>query len=415
MTKLKLHDRFLRPRVLEALGDSPVVLIHGPRQCGKTTLVQEIGDQEGYDYITFDDDVQKAAAEADPVGYVSDLSERVILDEVQRVPKIFTSLKAVVDKKRKPGRFILTGSANVLLVPNLADSLAGRMEILRLHPLSQDELAESRSNFLETIFGSESIRRKDGKRLGAALAAKVAAGGYPSALSRSTAARSRAWYRGYAETLIQRDIRDLAKIRSIGSLPKLLEMAASRTAKLTNFSDLAGPFEISRKTIREYVTLLSQIFLLEELPPWFSNRMKRLVKTPKLHMGDTGLACSLLGLDARSLWEDRSLYGHMLETFLYQELRKQGSAADRSVSFYHFRDKDQDEVDVVLESEGKISGVEVKGAATVGVGDFKGLKKLQAATGKKFTRGFLLYDGEAVVPFGPGLYAVPISTLWKGF
>lgn len=406
------YPRCLHPRIIEALADSPVVLIHGPRQCGKTTLARQVGEETGFVYLSFDDDVQRAAAQADPVGYVADLPQRVILDEVQRVPELFTSLKAEVDARRKPGRFLLTGSANVLLVPKLSDSLAGRMEILRLHPLSQVELSGKTSDFLSTLFGSAFKSGPSGSRLGRMLAERAAAGGYPAALVRATARRRTAWYRDYANTLISRDIRDLARISELGALPRLLALAAGQTACLVNVSELAAPFQVSRPTIREYVTLLSRIFLLEELPSWHNNRLSRLIKTPKLHVGDTGLACTLLGLDAEMLWKDRALFGRILETFIFQELRRQASWHEETVSFSHFRDKDKVEVDIVLECAGKLAGVEVKATATVISNDFKGLRKLQDAAQKNFAAGVVLYDGEAVVPFGNRLYAVPISRLW---
>lgn len=414
MKSANLYPRHIRPRLMEALTDSPVVLLHGPRQCGKTTLARMVGDELGFGYFTFDDDVQRAAAQADPVGYVADLPERAVLDEVQRVPELFTSLKAAVDAQRRPGRFILTGSANVLLVPRLADSLAGRMEILRLHPLAQAELTGKNSRFIPTLFDGGFKAESRGSREGQALAERVADGGYPAALERHTSGRRAAWYRDYADTLIQRDVRDLTRISSLDALPRLLALAAGQTACLVNISELAAPFQVSRPTIREYLTLLSRIFLLEELPPWHSNRLKRLIKTPKLHFGDTGLACSLLGIDAAALWNDRALFGRMLETFVYQELRRQSGWQEKPVTFSHFRDKDQVEVDFVLESGGCIAGVEVKASATVTSDDFKGLRKLQNAVSRStFTTGVVLYDGKAAVSFGPNLYAVPVSSLWE--
>jgi uncharacterized protein len=413
MTETVLHPRFLFPRVTEALADTPVVLIHGLRQCGKTTLARLVGDAAGFTYLSFDDDVQRASAQADPVGFVADLPDRVVLDEVQRVPGLFTSLKAAVDAKRQPGRFILTGSANVLLVPKLADSLAGRMEILRLHPLAQAELAGTEPDFLAAVFGNRFKAGIARQRLGKALAERVAAGGYPAALVRATARRRAAWYRDYIETLVQRDVRDLARISALDVLPRLLALAAGQSARLLNVADLAAPFQLSRPTIRDYMTLLARVFLLEELPPWHSNRLRRLIKTPKLHLGDTGLACALLGVDGKTLWEDRALYGQLLETFVYQELRRQASWQEEPVIFHHFRDKDGAEVDVVMESAGKLAGIEVKAAATVTAGDFKGLHKLKSATGQRFAAGVLLYDGDAIATFGEELYAVPISSLWE--
>lgn len=413
MNEAVLYPRFLLPRVNEALADTPVVLIHGPRQCGKTTLARQVGDAAGFTYLSFDDDVQRASAQADPVGYVADLPEKVVLDEVQRVPELFTSLKASVDARRQPGRFILTGSANVLLVPKLGDSLAGRMEILRLHPLSRAELAGTESRFLASLFGKGFRAGKSGRRMARQLAGLVVAGGYPAALARATEGRRAAWYRDYIDTLVQRDVRDLARISALDALPRLLALAAGQTARLLNVADLAAPFQLSRPTIRDYMTLLARIFLLDELPPWHSNRLRRLIKKPKLHLGDTGLACALLGVNAKTLWDDRALYGQLLETFIYQELRRQASWQEEPVNFYHFRDKDGAEVDVVMESGGKLSGIEVKAASTVVSDDFKGLRKLKNAAGRRFALGVLLYDGDAITPFGENLYAVPISCLWE--
>ncbi len=399
--------------MVEALGDTPVVLIHGPRQCGKTTLAQVAGRKRGHAYFSFDDDVTLAAATADPAGFVADLPPRVILDEVQRAPGIFTALKSAVDRRRTPGRFLLTGSANVLLVPTLADSLTGRMGILRLHPLAQCELAEQRPRFLDRLFAG-TFKTQKSERLGKALAERIAAGGYPAALSRSTPRRRGTWYRDYIETLVQRDVRDLARIGSLDALPRLLSLAAGQTARLINISDLASPFQLSRPTIRDYVTLLERVFLLEELPPWHSNRLSRLIKTPKLHVGDTGLACALLGLDAAALMQDRTTLGQLLETFVFQELRRQASWREDEIRFHHYRDKDSVEVDLVLEQGARqVAGVEVKASATVTAADFRSLRKLKDAAGARFAAGAVLYDGETSVGFGDGLYAVPVRALWE--
>ncbi len=408
------HPRFALSHLTEALQDTPMVLIHGPRQCGKTTLARAVGDAAGYAYISFDDDVLRASVLADTVGFVADLPDKVVLDEVQRVPELFTALKVAVDRDRRPGRFILTGSANVLLVPRLADSLAGRMEILRLHPLAQSELAAKQPDFLDALFG-DGFKTNQQARLGKELADRIAAGGYPAALARPSSRRRVTWYRDYIETLVQRDVRDMARISSLDVLPRLLTLAAGQTARLLNVADLASPFQLSRPTIRDYVTLLARVFLLEELPPWHNNRLSRLVKTPKLHLGDTGLACALLGVDAAALWADRTLLGQLLETFIFQELRRQASWRDDPITFYHFRDKDGAEVDIVLEGSGqRVAGVEVKAAATVTAADFRGLRKLKESAGERFAGGVVLYDGEVTTTFGDKLFAVPIRSLWDG-
>jgi predicted AAA+ superfamily ATPase len=405
------YSRYSKPRLLEALSDTPAVLIHGARQCGKTTLAQELGEELGYRYISFDDENQRQAAKFDPVGFTLALSDKVILDEVQRVPELFLSLKQSIDKKRVPGRFILTGSANVLFLPNLADSLAGRMEILHLRPLARCEISGAPPLFLKSVFQGDFQGCPKGKHLGQRLSEIICQGGFPAALVRETEKRRSDWYRDYAELLVQRDVRDLANIRNLEILPRLLDFAASQTAHLFNLASLAAPFALSRQTIREYLLLLEQIFLLEILPPWHSNRLSRLIKTPKLHLSDTGLAVALLGIQSEDLWNDKPLLGQLLETCVYQELRKQADWQEKEVRLFHFRDKDKVEVDIVLEQGRKIAGIEVKAAATVTAQDFKGLKKLKEAGGENFSAGVLLYDGEDVLPFGEKLFAAPLSWL----
>lgn len=411
--RARVFPRYLASRVREALADTPVVLIHGPRQSGKTTLARTVGERRGYGYFSFDSDAACKAAQQDPVGFVARLPERAILDEVQRVPELFTALKDTIDRRRVPGRFILTGSANVLLVPKLADSLAGRMGILRLHPLAQCELAGKRPHFLDNVFRG-GFRTRTAEALGAALIDRIVAGGYPAALALRTASRRAAWYRDYVETQVQRDVRDFTRIRSLDALPRLLTMAAGHTARLINVSDLAGPFQLTRQTIHDYVTLLERVFLLERLPPWHSNQLSRLVKTPKLHVGDTGVACALLGIDTVALQRNREAVGPLLETFVLQELKRQASWRTSPIAFFHFRDRDGMEVDIVLEQgPGMVAGVEVKAASTVTAADFRGLRKLKATAGKRFVGGVVLYDGEISASFGDGLYAVPLRALWE--
>lgn len=408
------YPRHLAPRLREALADTPAVLVHGPRQSGKTTLARMVGGPRGYRYVSFDDAAVLAAARGDPVGFVAALPPKTILDEVQRIPEIFSSLKAAIDRRRSPGRFILTGSANVLLVPRLADSLAGRMGLLRLHPLAQSEIERARPRFIDALFRG-GFNTGIAEPLGGEIARRVVAGGYPAALARATAARRSAWYRDYVETEIQRDVRELARIHSLDALPRLLSVAASHTARLINVADLSAPFELTRQTVHDYVTLLERVFLLERVPAWHANSLSRMVKRPKLHMGDTGIACALLGIDAAALETDRAKLGPMLETFVLQELRRQAAAREDPVGFFHFRDRDDFEVDIVLEQgRSRVAGVEVKAAASVNEGDLRGLRKLRDTAGKDFACGAVLYDGTATIAFGKGLFAVPLRTLWEG-
>ena len=448
MSEPVFYPRYVEPRLIEALDDSPVVLIHGPRQCGKTTLAQytctesylalpdgallvlpdgalltvsTAGERRDYAYVSLDDAVARDSARADPAGFVADLPERVILDEIQRAPELFEAIKVAVDRQRKPGRFLLTGSTNVLLLPRLSESLAGRMQIVRLHPLAQRELAadaptaavDRPAEFLDRLFDAGFGTQQEA-RLGEALLERVVAGGFPPALARPTARRRANWQRDYVEALVQRDVRDMTRIAALDALPRLLAAAAGQTARLFNLADLAAPFQVSRPTIGAYVELLERLFLLERLPAWHSNRLRRHVKRPKLHFGDTGLAAALLGVDAAALQADRTLLGQLLETFVYQELRWQASWHEALLRFFHFRDRDGAEVDVVIErAAGAVAGVEVKAAATVKPTDFRGLRKLAAAAGDRFACGVVLYDGEVSAQFGDRLHAVPIRRLWE--
>ncbi len=341
------YPRLMQKPLQAVLDDTPVVLIHGPRQCGKTTLAQAVGQKLGYTYLSFDDVNVLTAAKTDPVGFVSHLEDKVILDEVQHVPELFTAIKQAVDKRRKPGRFLLTGSANVLLIPKLADSLAGRMEIMNLRPLARCEIVAEGPGLLSLLLDGQFKLSCIGK-LGEQLTDMVVTGGYPEPVSRSTERRQKQWHRNYINTLVQRDIRDLARISNLDVIPKLLQLAAAQSAQLLNMSALAAPFQISRPTVSSYFTLLQNIFLLDVLPAWHSNRVSRLIKTPKVHVSDTGLAATLLELTSKQLSTERNMLGHLLESFVYNELRRQATWLDEGLTFYHFRDKDQYEVDIVL-------------------------------------------------------------------
>ena len=327
------------------------MLIHGARQSGKTTLAQStcaptylIGedgdlalghswDDREYSYFSFDDFVTRDAARSDPRGFVQTLPDYVILDEVQRVPELFEAIKIAVDRERIPGRFLLVGSTNVLLVPQLSDSLAGRMRIVPLHPMTQYEISATSnppqldSGFFDSLFGND-CQIFQSEPFGARLVEKIVAGGFPAALAQPTLRGRADWYRDYLEAIVQRDVRDISRIRSLDVLPRLLSAAATGTAQLFNLQRLASPFELSRPSIGEYVTLLERLFLLSRLPAWHSNGLKRLVKRPKLHLGDTGLAASLLDAEVEVLKSERYLLGQLLETFVMQELQRQASWQD---------------------------------------------------------------------------------------
>ncbi|MCF6264621.1 MAG: ATP-binding protein [Xanthomonadales bacterium] len=404
--------RLLQPRLETALEDTPVVLIHGPRQCGKTTLAQVVAELKGYEYLTFDDINLVEAARADPVGFIDRLGSKIVLDEVQHVPELFRSIKLAVDTQRIPGQFLLTGSANVLLLPQLSESLAGRIEILPMLPLARCEVETRNAGLLEYLLKRNFNIQSEG-RLGARLEKIVTLGGYPEPLMRKNTQRRLRWHQNYIETIVQRDIRELARISNLEAIPRILELAALQSGQLLNMSRIAAPFKLSRPTVAAYFSLLQNVFLLDVLPAWHGNRGKRLIKTPKVHMVDTGLAAALLGANEKSLSGNRKLLGQLLESFVYNELQRQASALDSDLSFYHFRDKDQYEVDIVIEQPGVgLMGIEVKASATVRESDFRGLKRLKVTAGAEFNLGVILYDGDRVLAFGENLLALPISTLW---
>lgn len=404
--------RLIEGRLQDALGYSPVTLIHGPRQCGKTTLARRVGESLGYAYVSFDDPLRLEQARADPVGFVAGLSERTILDEVQRAPFLFSALKMKVDENRTAGRFILSGSSNVLLIPELSDTLAGRMVVLRLHPLAQSELEGVRPKFFRALF-SRDFRPQVSEQPRRPVFDRVASGGYPPALAAPTRWQQAEWCRNYVDAVLMREVRELSRIRALGEMPKLLSLMADQTAQVLNVSRMASGLRLSRPATLDYLELLEQVFLVSRLPPWFNSQAPRQTRTPKIHITDTGLACVILGENSTTLSENRARSGHLLETFTLNELRRLASWEQTGLSFYHYRDRDKTEVDIVVETEGgQVAGLEVKAAAMVGDRDFRGLRKLQALAGRKFATGVILYGGHLSIRFGEGLYAVPLRMLW---
>jgi predicted AAA+ superfamily ATPase len=318
-----------------------------------------------------------------------------------------------VDKDIRPGRFLLTGSANLMTLPQVADSLAGRMEIAGLLPLSQCELCAESSDFLERVLQGRAPTMGECV-VGAELVERVLAGGYPEALQRASPPRRQRWFTDYVKAVIERDVRDIAQIEHVTQMPRLLRVLAQHSGQIANYSSMGAPLGIGHVTSQKYTGVLEQMFLIRTLKPWYTNALKRLVKTPKLHFLDSGLLAALRGSTATKLAADRMALGALLETFVLAELLKLVSWSGDDLEFFHFRDRDGNEVDIVLEnSRGQVVGIEVKAAATVSRADFSGLHKLADACGERFTLGLVLYDHDTVVPFGERMFAAPISTLWK--
>jgi len=406
-----LYPRLIEGRLREALTDTPVVLVIGPRRAGKTTLARAMGE-EGRKYLTLDDQTILGAANADPAGFIRGL-DRAIIDEVQRAPELLLAIKKSVDEDYRPGRFLLTGSANVLTLPRVADSLAGRMETIRLLPLAQAELLGRKPSFLERLFVGDLQSPKD-LILGDDLIETVLAGGYPEAIDRATERRRQDWIRSYLESVLTRDLRDIADIEKLAELPKFVRLLAEHSGQLVNYSAFGAGIAVTYKTSQRYVGLLEQLFLVATLPPWYTNAIKRVIKTPKLHFLDPGVLAVSRGLGLARAKADRSIFGPLLESFVFAELMKLMAWSAFHLTPFHFRDQEGHEADIVLErDDGAIAGIEVKASATVKADDFSGLKKLAGAAKKRFAFGVVLYDGGTVVPFGEKLTAAPISCLWR--
>jgi uncharacterized protein len=410
-----MKRRNIVPSLLAALRDTPVVYLQGPRQSGKSTLAQALS-AEGHPagYFTLDDAVVLGAAQADPDGFVAGLPERVVIDEVQRVPGLFRAIKRSVDLHRKPGRFLLTGSAQALVLPRASEFLAGRMETVTLWPFSQGEIQGRKEGFVDACFGPDfkgDVAQDTGWP---ALVERIAAGGYPEVLDRPDPARRQAWFGSYVTTILERDVRYLANVQGLRDLPRLLRLAASRTMGLLNFADLSRDAAMPQTTLQRYWALFEATFLVRTLPPWHANLGLRLVKTPKVLLCDTGLLCHLLGLDTARLRADDLMTGAVLECFVAGELTKQIAWSNMRPSLFHYRTHTQQEVDFLMENAaGKLVGIEVKKTASPTSHDFKGLRHLADQAGRRFLRGILLYTGSASVAFGPNLHAVPVAALWR--
>ena len=404
-----LISRHLAAPLRESLLDTPAVLVNGPRQCGKTTLVRQFA--RDMPYITLDDPNLLAAALHDPLGFVRPL-DRAIIDEVQRAPQLLLALKLSIDQDRRPGRFLLTGSANLMTLPQIADSLAGRIALHTLLPLSQAELQGRPSDFLARALAQDWPPMRPDWAAADGIVDRVLAGGYPEMRQRPSPARRQAWARSYIQTLVERDVLDVAQVEHLSQIPRLLDVAALHAGQLFNASQIGAPLNLSTKTVDRYLGILEKLFLVQRLPAWSRNELSRLVKTPKLHFLDAGLQATLTRLGPELVRTQRERWGATLETWVHAELRKSLSLDTEGWQLAHYRDKDQVEVDFVLESpQRQVIGIEVKAAATVQASDFKGLRRLQSVTGGDFVSGVLLYDGPQALPFGPGFWAVPLAAL----
>lgn len=409
----KLVPRHMTARIQDALKDTRVVVVTGARQAGKSTVARQVLARiPRAKAVTLDDEPMLAAAREDPISFISH-DGTLLIDEVQRAPELFLAIKAAVDRANRPGQFLLTGSAQVLALPKLADALVGRMEIVELWPFSQGEIRKRRERFVDYLLAgeedaatSESLAKRDYLEI-------AVTGGFPEAVSRSTSRRAR-WFDSYISTLLQRDVKDLAAVERSADLRRLTRLVAARTATVLNVESMARDAGIPPSTMRRYLTLLETTYFAVTIPAWSNNKTSRVVRSPKLVVVDSGLAAHLLGETASRLAEPTGNAGQILETFVIQEVTRQAGWSKLSAGVYHLRTKEHLEVDIVLETpDGRVAGIETKATATVRASDFAGLRYLAAKAGNRFVGGVVLYAGTEPLSFGGGLRALPISALWK--
>lgn len=410
--------RNILKNLLDALSDTPVVLVTGARQTGKSTLVKHLhGNELNRLYISLDNLNVFQAARSDPEAFINRIDGPVIIDEIQRVPELLLPIKVKVDMNRQSGQFILTGSANLLMLPKVSESLAGRMEILTLYPFSQSELTGVQKSFPDHLYdnnyksfmpaaipvGSENLMNV------------MIRGSYPEMQTRQQITRQRAWFGSYIKTLLERDIKEFSNIDNSADMFKLLALLAAHSGGLSHYSELSRVLEMPQTTLKRYTALLRATHLVQLISPWSSNFGKRLVRSPKLILNDTGLISYLLGIDAKRLALDPVLYGRIFECFVSLELIKQCSWSQTNAQCHYFRTTAGEEVDLLIEyPSGELVGIEIKSRSTVSAKDFKGLKVLQELAGKRFLRGIVLYTGNQVIPFGDSFSAIPVHLLWTG-
>lgn len=410
--------RKLTADVQFALKNAPVVFVNGPRQAGKTTLVQGLGASEyPADYISFDNPTQMAAAAASPEAFLSSRKGPLIIDEVQLVPEIFRALKIIVDDLRFAnegnvnGRFLLTGSANIMALPKLSDPLVGRMSVKTLLPFAGCEALDCNGNFLDRLFNLDFTDVKAGKTI---LNDVIRLATFPEISGKQLRVRSE-WFDGYLTTMLQRDVRMLSELEKIAVLPTLLRLLAARAGSLMNDASISRDAGLNPVTSKSYRAILQAMFLTFDVQPWYRNIGKRLVKSPKGYLTDTLLLCHMLEWNLDDLRDRRpDVYGHVVENFVATELTKLLTFSNLRARLLHFRTSDNKEVDFVLERpDGRLTGIEVKSSDTVKSADFKGMKVLLEAADNDFVGGVVLYTGKDVVPFGEKLLAVPVGALWE--
>ena len=408
----RVLPRHLLPDIRRALTDTPVVVVTGPRQAGKSTLVQQLAGPKAR-YTTLDDGPTRAAAAADAEAFLSDLGAPAIIDEAQRAPGLALAIKAAVDRRRSPGRFVLTGSADLWALPGFATALAGRMEIFTLWPLSQGELEGHREGFVDALFTSRVPRHTGADELRRTVFPRALRGGFPEVALRRATSRRDAWFRSYIASVVDREVRDVSRIEDLAELPRLMALLAARATDVLNVSEVGRAMEMNKMTLSRYLALLERVFLIRRVRAWAGDLGRRVIQHPKLILTDTGLLAHLQELDLDRVMRDGRLGGALLENFVLMELEKQLGWSRTKPSPYYLRTYDGAEIDAVLQRRnGELVGIEVKSGHAVQDDDFAALRLFASRVGDRFRRGILLYAGRETVAFGRHLHALPLDALW---
>ena len=389
------------------------MLIHGPRQCGKSTLALNVaGERFEGRHVTLDEPLVSDLARRDPNAFFNAHPAPLFIDEIQRAPELFLPLKLRVDRDRRPGQYLLTGSANVLALPKMADSLAGRMEVVNLWPFSLGEIVGSGDGFVDAVFGSQ-FRPEDYELDFDALIEQLATGGFPEPVSKASAPRRQAWFESYIRTILDRDVRDLAQIEALAQMPLLLSHLAARVGMPLNVSGVSADIQLPHTSLKRYLSLLETVFLLRPVPAWSIGASKALAKAPKMYLVDTGLLCHLLNASPSVLARDAVRLRRVLENFIAVELAKQCSFGEVRPWLMHLRTVRHLQVDFVLEARGgDVVGVQVVPEPTVKAVDADGLRFLRELAGERFVRGVVFYLGDVVQVLDDRITAVPIGNLW---
>lgn len=409
----EIYPRHAEERIRLALSDTRVVAVVGPRQAGKTTLVKKIASEDRRQYLNLDDSQTRQFARYDPDGFLRDRNA-VVIDEIQRVPELILTIKTLVDESQIPGQFLITGSVRLFESLISPDSLAGRVEKIELQPLSQAEI--TRSNIprqLDRLFGADFQNFDEVDRTDR-LVERVCLGGYPEALSRHATSREGSWLRSYVEMLTYRDLPEIARINKVDELSRLIGLLAASSSQPINYSSFGSQLRIDSKTVERWFTQLEHLFLINRIPAWHSSEVKRLVRSPKVHFADSGLLSALRKINAQSLSSDRQRLGALLECFVFSEINKAAKLQDDTIRISHYRERDQFEVDFVIERyPDEVVGIEVKARTTVRPQDFVGLKRLRDLCGDRFKCGVVLHDGNQVLQTSPQMFSMPIKMLWE--